>query len=72
MGFGSLLYLIVKPVSGRQKCERTILTLLDIVLRWAHYYGVLAYHLGVKRCGDLPPGTISVKKQQLGTYISRD
>lgn len=63
MGFGSLLYLIIKPVSMKEKHERTILTLLDIFLKWAHNYGVLAYHLGMKRCGDLPPKTRSGKRQ---------
>ena len=60
-GLGALLYGILKPINLKKKGERSKVILLDIILRWAYFYGVLAYHMGMKRCGDLPPGTRSGK-----------
>lgn len=65
-GLGALFYGILKPINFKKKRERSIMILLDILLRWSYYYGVLSYHLGMERCGDLPKGTKSGKNQRIG------
>ena len=70
LGVEALLFGLVKPLNGKSRREHVLLILLDIAVRWAYFYGMLCYHLGAEKCGDLPPGTKSGRCELENSYNS--
>ena len=61
LGFMALVYGTVKPLHGLSRKQHFQKILLDTFLRWGYLSGMMWYHFGARRCGDLPLGTNSGK-----------
>jgi glycosyltransferase AglI len=64
LGSMSFVYGIVKPLHELSRKQHLQKIMLDTFLRWAYLSGMIYYHLGARRCGDLPLGTDSGKRKK--------